>query len=187
MPVFVDSPLAIKATEIFRRNPAYLDAETKALFDRGEDPFGLPNLQFTQSTDQSREINTMAGPAIVISASGMPVSMRRNGSAGGVPAWLATANTRNKTQLTIVMLRRTRMSDVYFLSGWAGVAELFPELSRRVHFAVPFLEGDEALLVDAAAASGARILAGWSTGAHMRQPSLARLLDRGRQPRVRLD
>ena len=71
MPVFVDSPLAIKATEIFRRNPAYLDAETKALFDRGEDPFGLPNLQFTQSTDQSREINTMAGPAIVISASGM--------------------------------------------------------------------------------------------------------------------
>lgn len=71
MPVFVDSPLAIKATEIFRRNPQYLDAETQAVFDRGEDPFGLPNLQFTQSTDQSREINTLNGPAIVVSASGM--------------------------------------------------------------------------------------------------------------------
>ena len=71
MPVFVDSPLAIRATEIFKRNPAYLDPETRAYFDRGEDPFSLPNLRFTLSTDQSREINTLAGPAIVISASGM--------------------------------------------------------------------------------------------------------------------
>jgi metallo-beta-lactamase family protein len=71
LPVFVDSPLAIKATEIFKRNPAYLDDETRALFDRGEDPLSLPNLRFTQTTDQSREINTLKGPAIVISASGM--------------------------------------------------------------------------------------------------------------------
>ena len=71
MPVFVDSPLAIKATEIFRRNPAYLDADTKALFDKGEDPLALPNLHYTQSTEQSRAINTMTTPAIVISASGM--------------------------------------------------------------------------------------------------------------------
>ena len=71
MPVFVDSPLAIKATEIFKRNPAYLDTETRAYFDRGEDPLSLPNLRFTLSTDQSREINEMAGPAIVIAASGM--------------------------------------------------------------------------------------------------------------------
>jgi metallo-beta-lactamase family protein len=71
MPVFVDSPLAIKATEIFKRNPAYLDTETRAFLDRGEDPLSLPNLRFTQTTDQSREINTLNGPAIVISASGM--------------------------------------------------------------------------------------------------------------------
>jgi len=71
MPVFVDSPLAIKATEIFKRNPQYMDEETRAYFDRGEDPLSLPNLRFTQSTDQSREINTLAGPAIVIAASGM--------------------------------------------------------------------------------------------------------------------
>ncbi len=71
MPVFVDSPLASKATEIFKRNPQYLDTEIRAYFDRGEDPLSLPNLRFTLTTDQSREINTLAGPAIVISASGM--------------------------------------------------------------------------------------------------------------------
>ena len=71
MPVFVDSPLAIKATEIFKRNPQYLDAETRAYFDRGEDPLALPTLRFTQTTDQSREINTLNGPAIVIAGSGM--------------------------------------------------------------------------------------------------------------------
>ncbi len=71
MPAFVDSPLAIKATEIFRRNPRYLDPETQALFDRGENPLSLPNLRFTETTEQSREINTLAGPAIVIAASGM--------------------------------------------------------------------------------------------------------------------
>ncbi|KHK04055.1 MBL fold metallo-hydrolase RNA specificity domain-containing protein [Desulfovibrio sp. TomC] len=71
MPVYVDSPLAIKATEIFKRNPSYLDEETRAYIDRGEDPLSLPNLRFTLSTDQSREINDRSGPAIVIAASGM--------------------------------------------------------------------------------------------------------------------
>ncbi|WP_300157459.1 MBL fold metallo-hydrolase [Solidesulfovibrio sp.] len=71
MPVFVDSPLAIKATEIFRRHPEYMDDETRDYFGRGEDPLSLPHLRFTESTDQSREINTLNGPAIVIAASGM--------------------------------------------------------------------------------------------------------------------
>ena len=68
------------------------------------------------------------------------------------------------------------MNDVYFLSGWAGVAELFPRLSQRVRFTVPFLEGDEAAVVDDAARSGAAILAGWSTGAHMIVKYAKRLL-----------
>lgn len=68
------------------------------------------------------------------------------------------------------------MSGVYFLSGWAGVAALFPQLSRRMRFAVPFLEADEATLVDEAARSGAAVLAGWSTGAHMIVKHAKRLL-----------
>lgn len=71
MPVFVDSPLAIKATEIFRRHTDYLDEKTKELLKKGENPLDLPQLHFTQTTEESMAINNASGPAIVISASGM--------------------------------------------------------------------------------------------------------------------
>ncbi|HOG07397.1 MAG: MBL fold metallo-hydrolase [Syntrophales bacterium] len=71
MPVFVDSPLAIAATEIFRRHKHQFDAEAQALLARGEDPLTLPGLRYTQSTQDSIDINAVAGPAVVISASGM--------------------------------------------------------------------------------------------------------------------
>ncbi|GFK94521.1 Ribonuclease [Fundidesulfovibrio magnetotacticus] len=71
MPVYVDSPLAIRATEVFRKHPEYMEAEVKALIEAGEDPFSLPNLKFTLTADESRNINTTDGPAVVISASGM--------------------------------------------------------------------------------------------------------------------
>lgn len=71
MPVFLDSPLAIRATEIFRRYRSYLDGETQDLLKKGEDPLDLPQLKFSSTTAQSMQINEMQGPAIVISASGM--------------------------------------------------------------------------------------------------------------------
>lgn len=71
IPVILDSPLAIKATEIFRKYRSYLDAETHSLLKEGEDPLDLPQLQFSSSTEQSMKINEMNGSAIVISASGM--------------------------------------------------------------------------------------------------------------------
>lgn len=71
MPVFVDSPLAIKATEIFRKYRDYYDYETKALLGRGEDPLTFSQLRFTEQTEESIKINEYQGPAIVISASGM--------------------------------------------------------------------------------------------------------------------
>ncbi len=71
LPIYVDSPLAIKATEIFRKFPEYFDAETRAVIDAGEDPFDLPGLVFTPSTAESQAINAVSGPAVVISASGM--------------------------------------------------------------------------------------------------------------------
>ena len=71
MPVFVDSPLAIKATGVFRRYADFLDEETRALLKQGEDPLNLPQLKFTEKTEESMAINTYEGPAIVISASGM--------------------------------------------------------------------------------------------------------------------
>lgn len=70
MPVFLDSPLAIRATEIFRRYRSYLDEEARNLL-RNDDPLNLPQLEFSSTTEQSMRINEMRIPAIVISASGM--------------------------------------------------------------------------------------------------------------------
>jgi metallo-beta-lactamase family protein len=71
MPVFLDSPLAIQVTEIFRRYRSYLDGETQKLLKNGEDPLNLPQLKFSLTTAQSIEINEMQRSAVVISASGM--------------------------------------------------------------------------------------------------------------------
>lgn len=71
LPVYVDSPLATKATDIFRRFPEYFDADTRAIMAAGDDPFEVPNLTFTLSTEESQAINAMEGPAVIISASGM--------------------------------------------------------------------------------------------------------------------
>ena len=71
IPIYVDSPLAIKATKIFRRHPKYFDAKTQDLLLHGEDPLTLPGLKYTSSAEESQGINRQEGPAIVISASGM--------------------------------------------------------------------------------------------------------------------
>ncbi len=71
LPIYVDSPLAIKATEIFRKFPQYFDEETQALTRAGDDPFDVPGLRFTPSTAESQAINAARGPAVIISASGM--------------------------------------------------------------------------------------------------------------------
>lgn len=71
IPIYVDSPLAIKATEIFRKHPDFYDDAAKAITNAGEDPFAVPGLVYTPQTDDSRAINEKKGPAIIISASGM--------------------------------------------------------------------------------------------------------------------
>ena len=70
--VFVDSPLAISATQIVRENPQCYDTETvHELTALGRDPLSLPNLAFTRTADASRQINFVDEPSIIISASGM--------------------------------------------------------------------------------------------------------------------
>lgn len=71
MPVYLDSPMAIAVTEIVRHHTDYLDEETRQLIQKGEDPLRLPQIRFTPSTEESMAINSLSGPAIVISASGM--------------------------------------------------------------------------------------------------------------------
>lgn len=72
LPVYVDSPLAVNATEIFRRNPECLDRETHRIFiESKEDPFGFSRLQYIRDVNQSKKLNTISYPHIIISASGM--------------------------------------------------------------------------------------------------------------------
>jgi metallo-beta-lactamase family protein len=71
LPVFVDSPLAINATSVFRLHPEAYDAETRDFMLEQGDPFGFDKLRYTRSVEQSKELNFMREPFIVISASGM--------------------------------------------------------------------------------------------------------------------
>ncbi|MBN1201034.1 MAG: MBL fold metallo-hydrolase [Anaerolineae bacterium] len=71
LPIFVDSPLAINATSVFRLHPEAYDAEIRAFMHQAGDPFGFDQLHYTRSVEQSKELNFQREPFIVISASGM--------------------------------------------------------------------------------------------------------------------
>lgn len=69
--VFVDSPLAVNATEIFKMHPECLDEEIHEYMRKNEDPFGFNTLTYVSEVEQSKRINDLKEPAIIISASGM--------------------------------------------------------------------------------------------------------------------
>lgn len=69
--VFLDSPMAISATEIFERHPECYDPEAAELFREGRDPFHLPGLHFTRETAASIAINHIGGGAVIMAGSGM--------------------------------------------------------------------------------------------------------------------
>jgi metallo-beta-lactamase family protein len=71
MQVFLDSPMAISATEIFRRHPEGYEPEVKELFANGGDPFALPGLHFTRETAESMALNRIGGGAVILAGSGM--------------------------------------------------------------------------------------------------------------------
>lgn len=72
IPVFVDSPLAINASEIFRAHPEYYDDETHEFMRTGHHPaLDFPGLRYTRPVAESKEINEMDEPMVIISASGM--------------------------------------------------------------------------------------------------------------------
>jgi metallo-beta-lactamase family protein len=74
LPIYVDSPLAVNVTEVFRLHPECYDEETQEFMaadgDR-RDPFGFQRLTYVRSVEQSKELNFLREPAIIISASGM--------------------------------------------------------------------------------------------------------------------
>ncbi len=71
MQVFLDSPMAISATEIFSHHPECYDDETYNLFHHGQDPFDFPGLHFIRDTADSIALNNIRGGAVIIAGSGM--------------------------------------------------------------------------------------------------------------------
>ncbi|MEG6616451.1 MBL fold metallo-hydrolase [Peptococcaceae bacterium 1198_IL3148] len=71
LPIYIDSPMAIRTTQIFDRHPNIYDTETTQLISEGNHPLRLKNLSFTITADESRELNMKSDCNIIISASGM--------------------------------------------------------------------------------------------------------------------
>ncbi len=71
MPIYVDSPLAIDATKVYKKYPTYYDKEAKELHDAGDDFLEFPRLEMTYSKRDSQKINHIPGPKMVIAGAGM--------------------------------------------------------------------------------------------------------------------
>src|SRR6266852_6424276 len=71
IPVFVDSPLAINVTEVFRKHPECFDEEVNRFLTDGQDPFGFRRLTYVREVSESKKLNDLHGPCVIISASGM--------------------------------------------------------------------------------------------------------------------
>jgi metallo-beta-lactamase family protein len=71
LPMYIDSPLALRTTEIFRRHPECYDEETYRILTTEGDPFVAKYIRYVSSVHESQKLNSMKGPCIIIAASGM--------------------------------------------------------------------------------------------------------------------
>ncbi len=71
LPIFIDSPLASKVTAIFRRHPEFYDEDTYRTFTHEGDPFGAQYIRYVSTVQESKRLNAMRGPCVIIAASGM--------------------------------------------------------------------------------------------------------------------
>jgi metallo-beta-lactamase family protein len=69
--VYIDSPMAIAATELYRQHRTLFDEPARTIIENGDTPLNVPTLRYTRTGDESRSLNRMGGGAVVISASGM--------------------------------------------------------------------------------------------------------------------
>jgi metallo-beta-lactamase family protein len=76
IPIFIDSPLAVKATGIYKKYPEYFNKEAEAQIRSGQDFFKFPGLIYTEEVNASKRINQVSPPKIIIAGSGMSVGGR---------------------------------------------------------------------------------------------------------------
>ena len=71
LPVYVDSPLSLQATEVFKRHPESFNKKFHDIMMNGSNPFSMSNIHFVGSVEESKSLNDLTKPCIIISASGM--------------------------------------------------------------------------------------------------------------------
>uniref|UniRef100_A0A7C3J6L2 MBL fold metallo-hydrolase n=1 Tax=candidate division WOR-3 bacterium TaxID=2052148 RepID=A0A7C3J6L2_UNCW3 len=71
MKIFVDSPLTVNITKVFKEHPECYDKDMVELFNSGKDPFNFEDLFYIENVEESKKLNSMKEPKIIISASGM--------------------------------------------------------------------------------------------------------------------
>lgn len=76
IPIFIDSPLAVRATKIYEKYPEYFNKDAQKMFKCGDDLFKFPGLKFTEQVEDSKAINSIPPPKIIIAGSGMSAGGR---------------------------------------------------------------------------------------------------------------
>lgn len=76
LPIYVDSPLTVRITDVFRRHPECYDADLRALLDAGRSPFDFENVRYVADVEESKAIDRSGHPCVILSASGMCESGR---------------------------------------------------------------------------------------------------------------
>lgn len=76
VPIFIDSPLAIKVTEVYKKYEDYYNKEARYVISKGDEVFKFPGLQFTDTVEESKKINSAPSPKIIIAGSGMSTAGR---------------------------------------------------------------------------------------------------------------
>jgi len=119
-PIFIDSPLAINATDIYRKHPECYDEETRQHILEHHDPLGVSQLVYVRTAEESKKLNDRKEPCMIISASGMC-------EAGRILHHLA--NTIEDPRNTIMIVGYQAEHTL----GWKLVQE-FPEVKIFVSF-----------------------------------------------------
>jgi len=76
VPIFIDSPLAIKITEVYKKHQDYFNKKTRYIIASGDDIFAFPGLKFTSTASESKRINKVPAPKVIIAGSGMSTGGR---------------------------------------------------------------------------------------------------------------
>ena len=137
VPVYVDSPLTVKLTDVFRIHPECFDEETRKLLLEGDSPFDFDGLRYVSSVEDSKAIDRRHEPCVIISASGMcefgrvvhhlvaAIENRKNSVV--IVGWQAQHNlgrrlVEQRTRVRIFGVERERKAEVVVLNGFSAHA-----------------------------------------------------------------